>query len=58
MRALQIYQKQLTNMSNENSDKLLKLLNFVELIVSGINLCIEMKIFDEEDMLAKVRSLF
>lgn len=55
VRALQIYQKQLSNISNENSDKLLQ---FVELIVSGIVVCIEMKIFDEDDMLIKVCSLF
>lgn len=51
MRALQIYQKQLTKMNNENSDKLL---HFMQLIVSGINLCVEIKIFDEDDMLIKV----
>ncbi|KAG4065476.1 hypothetical protein HA402_009037 [Bradysia odoriphaga] len=51
MRALQIYQKQLAKMSNENSEKLLR---FIELIVVGINVCIELKIFDEDDLLIKV----
>lgn len=51
MRALQIYQKQLAKMKNENSERLLY---FIELVVSGTNLCVELKIFDEEDILIKV----
>lgn len=51
MRALQIYQKQLAKMNNENSDKLL---HFMQLIVNGLNLCVELKIFNEDDMLIKV----
>lgn len=51
MRALQVYQKQLTKMNNENSEKLV---HFIESIVCGINVCIELKIFDENDMLIKV----
>ncbi|XP_037026108.1 uncharacterized protein LOC119067305 isoform X2 [Bradysia coprophila] len=51
MRALQIYQKQLARMNNENSEKLLRL---TELIVVGINVSVELKIFDEDDLLIKV----
>ncbi len=51
MRALQTYQKQLAKMNNENSEKLL---HFIELVVSGITVSVELKIFDEDDLLIKV----
>lgn len=41
-------------MNNENSEKLL---NFIELIVFGINVSVELKIFDEDDLLIKVSSV-
>ncbi|KAJ6640258.1 hypothetical protein Bhyg_13008, partial [Pseudolycoriella hygida] len=48
MRALQVYQKQLEKMNNESSDKLL---HFTELIIIGISICVELKIFDDGDIL-------
>lgn len=51
MRALHTYCKQLAKMFNESSAKLLY---FMEMVVSGTELCVELKIFDEDDILIKV----